>query len=268
VSLFPFRDDDYSSFGTIILMEDVSRARYLDDYVLRAEKISSTAELAAGVAHEINNPLGIVQNYVELLKLKELDADARVKLTKIENEVTRIEKIIGSLLSFSKFTEVSFHDVDLAEILEDVILLLEHRLTEKNIAVTRETRRGRAIILGDENKLKQLLINLFANSIEAVAQGGRIGAELAVDEETKTAEIAITDNGCGIPAEIASRIYDPFFSTKKSKKNAGLGLSISQRIVELHNGMISCESQPWHSTRFSVRFPLAVSASQGAVDGV
>jgi two-component system, NtrC family, sensor histidine kinase AtoS len=267
VSLFPFRDDDDSSFGTIILMEDVSRARYLDDYLLRAEKISSTAELAAGVAHEINNPLGIVQNYIELLKLKELDADARVKLTKIENEVTRIEKIIGSLLSFSKFTEVSFHDVDLAEMLEEVILLLAHRLTEKNIVVTRETRRGRAIILGDENKLKQLFINLFANSIEAVAQGGTIGAEFAVDEEAKTAEIAITDNGCGIPAEIAGRIYDPFFSTKKSKKNAGLGLSISQRIVELHNGMISCTSQPGRSTRFSVRFPLAISAAQGAIAG-
>ncbi len=258
VSVFPFRDEDYAFLGTIVLLEDVTRARAVDDYLLRAEKISSTAELAAGVAHEINNPLGIVQNYVELLKLKGLDADARLKLGKIENEVNRIEKIIGSLLSFSKFDDASFREVDLGQVLEEVLLLLEHRFAEKGILMEKTIPAGPVTVRGDENKLKQLFVNLLANSIEAApAEGGAVHASLAVDPGARSAEVTVLDNGCGIPEELFGRIYDPFFSTKKNRKNAGLGLSISQRIVELHGGMLTCASKPGQLTRFSVRIPMA-----------
>ncbi len=262
VSVFPFRDEDDTFLGTIILVEDISRERSIDEYLLRAEKLASTAELAAGVAHEINNPLGIVQNYVELLKLRDLDGDSRVKLGKIENEVNRIAKIVGSMLSFSKFSDVSFHEVDVAEALEEVLVLLSHRFTEKGITVSRIVPREPARILGDENKLKQLLLNLFANSIEAVPEGGAIEAELNVDGGRETVEVTITDNGSGIPPEIMGRIYDPFFSTKKTRRNAGLGLSICQRIVDLHNGMLSCTSQPGESTSFRVRFPRLAIGTQ------
>jgi two-component system sensor histidine kinase AtoS len=261
VSVFPFRDEDYAFLGTIILVEDVSRERSIDEYLLRTEKLASTAELAAGVAHEINNPLGIVQNYVELLKLRELDGDSRVKLGKIENEVNRIEKIVGSLLSFSKFSDVSLHEVDLVEALDDVLLLLAHRFAEKNIQVSKRMPAKPSRILGDDNKLKQLFLNLFTNSIEAVPEGGAIVAELTADGERETVEVAIADNGSGIPPEIMNRIYDPFFSTKKSRKNAGLGLSICQRIVELHGGVISCTSEPGVSTSFRLRFPRLAPAA-------
>jgi len=293
VSVYPFRDEDYAFLGTIILMEDISRERSMEEYVLRTEKLASTAELAAGVAHEINNPLGIVQNYVELLKLRELDSDSKGKLEKIENEVTRIEKTVGSLLSFSKFDDVTFHDVDLLACLDEVILLLAHRFAEKEIRVQRKQPAGPALIRGDENKLKQLFMNLFSNSIEAVGQGGCIEAELAVPQDAESAresasggaesasggaesasggaesasggvvELTITDNGCGIPAEIAGRIFDPFFSTKKGRKNAGLGLSICQSIVSLHGGMISCTSQPGVSTSFRVRFVRTPAGAAG-----
>jgi signal transduction histidine kinase len=169
--------------------------------------------------------------------------------------VSRIEKIVGSLLSFSKVTEASFHPLDVGEVLDEVILLLEHRLAEKRITLERRIPTGRAEVLGDENKLKQLFLNLLSNSIEAVPEGGSIGASLSRDGERGTVEVTITDSGCGIPAEILGRIYDPFFSTKKSRKNAGLGLSISQRIVELHNGILSCSSRPGEPTSFTVRFP-------------
>ncbi len=260
VSVFPFRDEDYVFLGTIVLMEDVSLQRSIDDYLVRAEKISSTAELAAGVAHEINNPLGIVQNYVELLKIKALDPDARLKLGKIENEVSRIEKIIGSLLSFSKFTDVTFQDIDVRDVLQEVILLLEHRLAEKGIRMDCRLPPERAVVLGDESKLKQLFVNLLANSIEAVPDAGEIGASVSLDGEGSAVEVTITDNGCGVPPDIIDRIFDPFFSTKKARKNAGLGLSISQRIVELHNGMLTCTSRPGEATRFSVRLPRAAAA--------
>jgi two-component system, NtrC family, sensor histidine kinase AtoS len=258
VSVFPFRDEDYTFLGTIILMEDVSKDRAMDEYLLRAEKIASTAELAAGVAHEINNPLGIVQNYLELLKDKDLDPDAVRKLGKIENEVNRIEKIVGSLLSFSRFDDATFCTVDLGGVIEEVLLLLEHRFVEKGILVSKRIPEMEISIRGDESKLKQLFVNLIGNSVEAVApSGGRIEAALVVDTAAGSVDVSIIDNGSGIPEELQGRIYDPFFSTKKNKKNAGLGLSISQRIVELHGGMITCSSVRGVSTRFSVRLPLA-----------
>jgi signal transduction histidine kinase/ABC-type branched-subunit amino acid transport system ATPase component len=264
LAVFPFRDEDFAFLGTIVLMEDVSKDRYIDDYLLRAEKIASTAELAAGVAHEINNPLGIVQNYVELLKLKGLDPDARLKLGKIENEVNRIEKIVGSLLSFSRFDDASFQDVDLVEVLEEVLLLLEHRFAEKGITVRKNISNETVPMRGDESKLKQLFINLLGNSIEAApAQGGTVEVALSADPRAGSAEVAVMDNGCGIPESLMGRIYDPFFSTKKSRKNAGLGLSISQRIVELHGGMMSCVSQPGKITQFSVRLPMRASTVPG-----
>ena len=263
VSVFPFRDEDYALLGTIILVEDVSRERSIDEYLLRTEKLASTAELAAGVAHEINNPLGIVQNYVELLKLRDLDGDSRVKLGKIENEVARIAKIVGSLLSFSKFSDVNIHEVDVAEALEEVLLLLAHRFAEKSIQVAKKMPATPARILGDDDKLRQLFLNLFTNSIEAVPEGGAIAAELTADGEREAVEVTITDNGAGIPPEILGRIYDPFFSTKKSRRNAGLGLSICQRIVELHGGVISCASEPGVSTCFRLRFPGLAPAPNG-----
>jgi len=255
LSVFPFKDEDYAFLGTILLVEDVTREKNVEEYLLRAEKISSTAELAAGVAHEINNPLGIVQNYLELLKLKELDGDAHTKVAKIQNEVTRIAKIIGSLLSFSRFGEISFQSVDAGEVLREVLLLTEHLRAEKSIRLVERLSGEPAPVLGDENKLKQLFLNLLVNGIEAVAQGGTI--EVNLEATRGGVEITIRDDGCGIPAEIRDRIFDPFFSTKKSKKNAGLGLSISQHIVELHKGVITCASRAGEGSSFRVSLPRA-----------
>ncbi len=260
LSVFPFKDEDYAFLGTILLVEDVTREKNVEEYLLRAEKISSTAELAAGVAHEINNPLGIVQNYLELLKLKELDGDARSKVAKIENEVTRIAKIIGSLLSFSRFGEISFQSLDAGEVLREVLLLTEHLRAEKSIRLVERLAGEPAPVFGDENKLKQLFLNLLVNAIEAVAKGGNI--EVSLQATPGGVEIAIRDDGCGIPAEIRDRIFDPFFSTKKSKKNAGLGLSISQHIVELHKGVITCSSRAGEGTCFRVSLPRAGSGGE------
>ncbi len=253
ITVFPFRDNDYTFLGTIVLIEDISKDYYFKNYLLRTEKIASIAELAAGVAHEINNPLGIISNYIELLKIKKLDKDGKSKLLKIEKELKRIGEIIGSLLSFSKFKEIPNRTVDLKGILEDVIILLNHKIRAKGIKLKTYFDKKPAIIVGDENRIKQLFINLIVNSIEAVLDGGEIQIETTTNREF--IEISITDNGYGIPQEIIDQIFDPFFSTKAGKNNTGLGLSICQHIVEAHNGVITCKSDG--KTTFSVGFPLA-----------
>jgi two-component system sensor histidine kinase AtoS len=256
VSMYPFHDDEYFFLGTIILLEDVSRERSMKEYLLRTEKVSSIAELAAGVAHEINNPLGIVQNHLELLKIRKLEPNEMEKVRKIEKEIKRIGDIVKSLLSFAKLNELPSGRVNLVELIDDVAILLGHRIREKGIRFAKEAKDSAVWIVGDESRLRQLLLNLLVNSIEAVVSGGAVGVELIPHFNENYVELAVVDNGCGIPGDIMENIFDPFFSTKAGRTNIGLGLPICQHIVELHQGLISCESKPGESTRFTVRFPL------------
>ncbi len=253
---FPMRNENMDFIGTILMLEDVSMDHFVREYLLRAEKITSVAELAAGVAHEINNPLGIINNYVVLLKSLELGQEARENLDKIENELARIVDTIGSLLSYSRSQQNTVRNIDMAVLVEETATLLSHRLREKSIVLTRRALDS-VLVPGDENKLKQLLINLILNSVEAVLERGSIAVVVERAAETGEAVVTIADDGCGIPPEIAESVFTPFFTTKMSKKNIGLGLSICQNIVESHGGSISFSSEPGKGTTFVVRLPSA-----------
>jgi two-component system sensor histidine kinase AtoS len=265
LKLFPVFEQ-HAHIGAIILLEDVSVDRSVKEYLARAERVTSIAELAAGVAHEINNPLGIIQNYVQLLKLHE-DAEAQQqRLAKIEGELDRIARIVGSLLSFSRLRADARRRLGLRELTEEVLALLGHRINDKHVRVEREMPAEEVVVSGDETRLKQVWMNLIANSVEAVLEHGVIQVGLRVDRNandksagqgTDEAVFTVTDNGHGIPDEVAERVFSPFFTTKTYKKNAGLGLSICQHLIEAHGGKIEFDSVPGAGTTFTVRLPLA-----------
>ena len=223
LKIFPFTDDEDTHLGTILVIEDISRDRYFQDYLLRSEKIASIAELATGVAHEISNPLSVVLNYVDLLKRRHRDDADSDRLSKIERELSRIGEIIGSLLSFSKVRKIPMEPLSVAHILDDVVLLVDHKVREKEV----DLRLGRIpsdiLVYGEENSLKQVFVNLLINSVEAVLEHGRIEVAVNRIEPDDYVEVAILDDGCGIPPEIMERIFDPFFSTKAGKKNTAWG---------------------------------------------
>jgi len=254
--VFPFEDESSIVLGTIVLLQDISIDRDMENYLIQSEKMASIAEVSVGVAHEINNPLFIIQNYVELLKNKELEQDVQFKLSKIENELGRIMEIVSSLLSFSRVKHAPVKDVSLSEVIDDVLLLLHHSILEKNIDVRKDHSDAEIRINGDENRLKQLMLNLLMNSIEAVLDGGVIHLNLSNNRREGFVEIGIRDNGYGIPADIQDHIFQPFYSSKINKKNTGLGLSICQQIVEEHGGVIDFISQPGKYTEFVVRLPM------------
>jgi signal transduction histidine kinase/ABC-type branched-subunit amino acid transport system ATPase component len=255
ISTFPFKDEEDKFLGTIVLMEDISKSLLFNEYLRRAEKIASTAELAAGVAHEINNPLGIVLNYTTIIRRKGLaNADGMEKVRIIENELLRIKEIISSLLSFSRIESSEMATVDIVEILHEVVVLINHKIREKEIELCLSNRCGRPMVHGNANRLKQVFINLLMNGIEAVARRGRIAIAVRTDGNPPSVEIRFKDNGCGIADSIKDRIFDPFFSTKLDNKNTGLGLSISQHIIETHNGVIEVSTEG--DTEFTVRLPL------------
>jgi two-component system, NtrC family, sensor histidine kinase AtoS len=253
---FPFKDESFGFTGTIILIQDTSLNQYLSDYIIKSEKMASVAEVAVGVAHEINNPLFIIQNYVELLKSD--SSNSSDDLVKIEKELARIVEIVGSLLSFSQSQDITRETVQLPVLLDEILLLLNHNLSEKRIKLQSSLSNISVEVAGEENRLKQLFMNLILNSIDAVLSGGKI--ELSVSASTDHAEVLIKDNGYGIPDDIREKIFDPFFSTKINKKNTGLGLSICMQIVKEHNGYISFESIPGKQTTFAVSLPLVADS--------
>ncbi len=260
IDVFPALDAEEAFVGTAVLIQDLSVDRYMKDYIIRAEKMAAVAEVAAGVAHEINNPLFIIRNYIELLKDTIVDKNSAEKLRKIETELARIVEIIGSLLSFSRIRDLPGSRTNLVELIDDVLLLLEHSLLKKKIRVEKRQRLGRAEIVGDENRLKQLFLNLLLNSIDAVLDGGLIQIGIVPSEEERFVEVTVADNGYGIPQNIQDKIFSPFFSTKMSKQNTGLGLSICQRIAEAHGGIITFSSNPGELTEFRIKLPTGEPA--------
>lgn len=254
LKVFPFRDDEYDQLGTILIIEDIAKDRYFQDYLLRSEKIASIAELATGVAHEIRNPLSVVSNYVILLKRRHQNDKDTVRLTKMEQELNRISDIIGSLLSFSRVKKIPMTSIAVEDLVGEVVLLVDHLLTSKGISLRLPTDYRGVRILGDENSLKQVFVNLLINSIEAVLDHGEIEIRVEYDERNDSVDISVIDDGCGIPPEDTDRVFDPFFSTKVGSKNTGLGLSVCQHIVESHEGLIVCTGGA--KTVMSVRLPV------------
>ncbi len=256
IKVTPYNDYQNRFRGTIFLIEDTSIDNSLKEYLVRTEKIATIAELAAGVSHEINNPLGIIHNYIQILLYRDFDEDSREKLEKIENQLKRITDITNSLLSFSRLKQIPDKEFNIVTLISEVILLMNHKLKEKNIHLHNNIYRESVMIHGNENRLRQVFVNILNNSIEAVLNGGEIVIGLNLDKKDSFVQVYVRDNGCGIPEHLRNSIFSPFFSTKVTRSNGGLGLSICQHIIEAHKGVITFDSIPGEYTTFKIKLPI------------
>jgi len=254
-TLGPILDSRKNMIGTNIFIEDMSVSYQTREYLTEATKAASVAELAAGVAHEIKNPLAIVQNYVELLKITRDEAERGQNINRIECELHRITEIIGSLLSFSRMKHTTFNPTSLRTLLEEVLMLLGHSISRKRIQLVKEFGND-PILQADENKLKQLFMNLVVNAIDAVLDEGSIRVAIVDRATDHTVTVIVSDNGHGISPDVREKIFEPFFTTKMSRTNIGLGLAICRNIVELHGGVIKLVSLPAWKTSLAVTLPV------------
>lgn len=231
--------------------------------LIHMEKMASLGTLAAGVAHEINNPLSFLISNLQTLKnyFQDLEAPSlaikdknvpRDELIAINQEslegALRIKKIVSDLRTFSRRSETQRVSVDINQILESVLSILWNEIKYKVTVV--KDYQAKSVILGDPTQLSQVLLNLLLNASQAIADKGTVS--LLTYEDAQNIYIKVIDTGCGIPAEVLPKIFDPFFSTKKS---TGLGLSVSYNIIKKHGGEIKAESKAGAGTTFFVQLP-------------
>jgi signal transduction histidine kinase len=240
-----------------IAMEQVAR---------RAEKLAALGTLAAGLAHELNNPIGIMSSRIELM-LREgaaLPAEVRDDLTVLHRMAQRVARITEGLLSFARQSSGERMPVDLNHIVEETLFLAERHMTEEGVRFVTTLAPRLPPILGDANTLQQVVLNLITNARDAVGGHGEVRIETRVRYGRRNAVVlVVTDTGEGIRPEDIPRIFDPFFSTKA--QGTGLGLSITDGIVREHQGTIDVESVLGQGTRFILAFPALVTTPTGDV---
>ncbi|HJX31149.1 MAG TPA: PAS domain S-box protein [Thermodesulfobacteriota bacterium] len=262
-------DKELASLGLFTdLREKIKMEKELQDTQMRliqTEKMASLGSLAAGVAHEINNPLGGILIYASLLMEDFADQnDPRVQdLKRIVEEGTRCKDIVKSLLEFARQTESKFESVAINKAIDDVLFFLEKQALFHNIQTIKELNPDLPPIQGDPNQIKQVLMNMMVNAAEAMSEkGGTLTITTGINPDESSIVIFFKDTGPGIPPAIQSKIFDPFFTTKDVGKGTGLGLSTSYGIVQSHHGTIEVESAPGKGAAFKIILPITFEKFQ------
>jgi two-component system, sporulation sensor kinase A len=235
----------------ISVIRDISDRKKTEEILLHSEKLAVAGQLAAGIVHEVRNPLTAIKGFLQLM-----DADKEYQHSYfqiIQSEIDRIELILSELLVLSKPKDMEFNKADLLEILLQVKALIDTHATMNNIEIELSYLSTIQTLICDENQLKQVFINFLKNAIEAMPNGGKININV-LSEERNTIKIQMIDQGCGIPKEHLERVGQPFFTTKEN--GTGLGFMISMKIIENHQGNIHIISNE-NGTTIEVTLPTS-----------
>lgn len=257
---FAKRNDDVGQLGQqfneMIRQLEESRAeieRLHQREMARAEHLATIGELAAGLAHEIRNPLAGIAGVVEVMG-RELppESSSRAVLPEVHGEIQHIQAILNDLLAYARPRPPEFHPADLNATVEQAVFLARQQVRTKPIEITLESEKRLPGILHDPVQVQQVILNLLLNGIQAISNQGKI--EVALRQEREYAVVRIRDNGKGISRESLPRIFKPFFTTRK--EGTGLGLPLARGIVESHKGRIEVTSEPGRGAQFEVWLPI------------
>jgi len=241
--------------GTVILMRDLQEIEALEDRVKRSERLASLGQMAAGIAHEVRNPLGSIKGLAQYFARKfEQVPDEKKYAEAIISETDRLDRVIGDLLDFARPQEPAYRQCDLARIIDHALALVRADLEIKRLRVERSGEKEIPLFEADPDLLSQAFMNLFLNAVEATNSGGTLSIRCEYLAEQEKIRVQIEDTGAGIrPADIG-KVFDPFFTLKKG--GTGLGLALVHRIVDNHGGSIEVASLPEKGTTFTINLPL------------
>ena len=261
--LIAIKNDQGGVQAVLGISRNITEKKKIEKQMMNTEKLASLGLLAAGVAHEINNPLGIILGYCEYLIEKTPPEEKAYKiLEKIERQGNQCKRIVENLLSFSRYSE---HFDDISEVnahLENILDVVQNNLMIKKIQVHLNLGKDLPRIKADPIQLKQVFMNLISNAMGAMPEGGVLTLSTSWEADTDRVKIVIADTGIGIRKENRERIYDPFFTTKQVGEGTGLGLTVTYNIITHYGGTITMETKTleedpvYHGTAFSVTFPV------------
>ena len=248
------KDEEDNIIGKVIILRDLQDIKNLEKKVERSERLASLGRMAAGIAHEIRNPLSSIKGFAQYFRKKfDPDSEDAAYAQVMANEVDRLNRFIQDLLNFAKPQEPRFNPVDITTLMQHTLKLTEPDFREKNIRV--EARFDEAIppVMADGDMITQALLNILINASEAMENGGKLTITVRKNHE-QSVHIFIEDNGKGISPADLRKIFDPFFTLKSG--GSGLGLAIVYRIIENHHGEIEVTSQPGKGTTFKINLPF------------
>ena len=259
VSITPLVSKSGERIGRLLLFDDVTQRERMEEQMTQTEKLTSLGLLAAGVAHEVNTPLAVISNYIQMLAKQMPEGDPRQGIIeKIVKQTFRASEIVNNLLNFSRTSATELADIDVNRVVEETLSLVAHPLKTSQIQVVKQLGATLPAVRGSANKLQQVFLNLFLNARDAMPGGGML--EVRTTAHNGSVEVEVVDTGAGIPREHIHRIFDPFFTTKASGRGTGLGLSVSYGIIKEHAGKIDVRSTPGKGTSFHVEFPAVRKA--------
>jgi two-component system NtrC family sensor kinase len=259
VSITPLVSKSGDRIGRLLLFDDVTQRERMEEQMSQTEKLTSLGLLAAGVAHEVNTPLAVISNYIQMLAKQMPENDPRHSIIeKIVKQTFRASEIVNNLLNFSRTGAAEISNVDVNHVVEETLSLVSHPLKTSQIQVVKNLGDGLPAVRGSANKLQQVFLNLFLNARDAMPSGGIL--EVRTSAHNGSVEIEVVDTGAGIPREHIHRIFDPFFTTKANGRGTGLGLSVTYGIIKEHAGKVDVRSAPGKGTSFHVEFPAVRKA--------
>ena len=250
ISTSPLRDEQGNNLGMVLLLRDLREIRSMEEQLARSQHLAALGRMAAGIAHEIRNPLGTLRGFAQYFGARAKDDDAREYSQLMIGEVDRLNATISSLLQFSRPRQPVFTRVRIAALFEKTKKLLEYDFQDAGVTLVEENQ-CLGFLEGDPDLLLQVLLNLLKNSLQASRRGDRI--TLSCREEQGQVQLSVTDQGAGMSRSEQEQMFDPFFTTKKG--GTGLGLAVSYQIVEQHQGHFNISSRPGHGTRVTIFLP-------------
>jgi PAS domain S-box-containing protein len=250
-TIVPFLNDNGRPYQYLAIRSDITERKQSEELLHRQDKLAAVGQLAAGVAHEIRNPLTSMKGYAEFLQLDEEDPQRREFIDIILDEIDRVNNIVEEFMVLAKPKVVELEERNIIPILKNILSLLEFEARKRNVMLHLDADKDIVQIECDENRLKQVFLNFIKNGIEAMPSGGDLFVRAEVIDNN--IEISIQDTGVGIPPETLKKIGEPFYTTKKNGN--GLGLMVSFKIIESHNGKVYIESEQNKGTTFKILLP-------------
>jgi PAS domain S-box-containing protein len=250
LSTFPLKDEEDRISGRAAIIRDITDRKQAQELLIRTEKLSIAGELAAGIAHEIRNPVTTVKGFLQLLQNGAMEKEIYYDI--MASEIARIELILSELLMLAKPQAVHFERKNISLLIKDVVTLLDAQAHMNNVQIITEFDSDELFLKCEQNQLKQVCINFIKNAIEAMPNGGKLVIQVKnINKEELF--IYFIDQGSGIPNHILSKLGQPFYTTKE--KGTGLGFMISKRIIENHKGSVAISSVENKGTTIVVRLP-------------